>query len=202
MSKFRFAVMASAAIGLGFVWSAAMAQTTGISGTPHDFSGRGWGSTEVCVFCHAPHNTATSVAGAPLWNHGVTTQTFTMYSSSTLKATMSSAPAGVSKLCLSCHDGVTAVDSFGTRTGATTITGSANIGTNLGNDHPIGFAYDAALIALNPGLKTPPTTMPRFGTANDTLECATCHNVHSNSLGNFLRVTNNASGMCIQCHNK
>ena len=166
MSKFRFAVMASAALGLGFVCSSAIAA---ISGTDHDFSSRGWGSTEICVFCHAPHNTNTSVAGAPLWNHAVTGATFTMYSSSSLKATMPGQPAGVSKLCLSCHDGVTALDSFGTRTPtAGPITGIANIGTNLGNDHPIGFAYNAALVALNPGLKSPPGTLPRYGSVNDT----------------------------------
>jgi predicted CXXCH cytochrome family protein len=191
--------MVSAVLGFVFAWSSAMAQ---ISGTPHDFSGRGWGSAEICVFCHAPHNTSTTVAGAPLWNHAVTAQTFTMYSSSTLNATMPAQPAGVSKLCLSCHDGLTAIDSFGTRTGTNFVTGSAALGTNLGNDHPIGFSYNAALIGLDPGLKTPPTTLPRYGASNDTLECATCHNVHSNTLGNFLRSTNAASAMCLQCHNK
>jgi len=198
MSRVRFAVMVSAVLGFVFAWSSAMAQ---ISGTDHDFSGRGWGSNEICVFCHAPHNTNTTVAGAPLWNHAVTTQTFTLYSSPTLNATMSQ-PAGVSKLCLSCHDGLTAVDSFGTRTGTTFVTGQANIGTNLGNDHPIGFAYNAALIALDPGLKTPPTTLPRYGASADTLECATCHNVHSNTQGKFLRASNAASAMCLSCHSK
>ncbi|MGB3426903.1 MAG: hypothetical protein WBA53_01900, partial [Burkholderiaceae bacterium] len=175
MSRVRFAVMVSAVLGFVFAWSSAMAQ---IAGTDHDFSTRGWGSTEVCIFCHAPHNTSTAVAGAPLWNHAVTAQTFTMYSSTTLNATMPSQPAGVSKLCLSCHDGLTAIDSFGARTGSVLMTGVANVGTNLGNDHPIGFSYNAALIALDPGLKTPPTTLPRYGATNDTLECATCHNVH------------------------
>ena len=199
MSKIRSAAMASALLGLTLAASPAIAQ---ITGTPHDFSGRGWGSSEICVFCHAPHNTNTTVSGAPLWNHAVTTQTFTMYSSSTLNATMAAQPAGVSKLCLSCHDGVTAIDSFGTRVGTQTMSGSENIGTNLGNDHPIGFAYNAALVGLDPGLKSPPAGLPRYGASNDTLECATCHNVHNNALGGFLRATNAASALCLQCHNK
>lgn len=198
MSRIRFAVMVSTVLGFVFAWSSAMAQ---ITGTDHDFSGRGWGTNEICVFCHAPHNTSTTVAGAPLWNHAVTTQTFTMYSSSTLNATGQTVD-GVSKLCLSCHDGLTAIDSYGTRSGTNMVTGSAAIGTNLGNDHPIGFAYNAALVGLDSGLKTPPTTLPRYGAGNEKLECATCHNVHSNTLGGFLRASNAASALCLQCHNK
>ena len=200
MRRIKLAVLVSAVLGFVFAWSSSMAQS--ISGTPHDFSGRGWGSTELCIFCHAPHNTNSTVAAAPLWNHAVTAQTFTMYASPTLQATMPSQPAGVSKLCLSCHDGITAIDLFGTRTGSITISGGENLGTNLSNDHPIGFPYNAALVGLDSGLKTPPATLPRFGAAADTLECATCHNVHNNQLGGFLRSTNAASALCLQCHNK
>ena len=51
-----------------------------ISGTKHDLSAKGWGSTELCVFCHVPHNANKTVTEAPLWNHQSTTATYTLYS--------------------------------------------------------------------------------------------------------------------------
>jgi predicted CXXCH cytochrome family protein len=177
-----------------------------ITGTDHDFSSRGWGSNQICIFCHTPHNAATGVS-APLWNHAVTTATYTLYDSSvssTFNATPSQ-PGGVSKLCLSCHDGTVAIDSFGTRTGTTNMTGSANLGTNLTNDHPISFAYNAALATADGGLVTPASAssvvsgIPLF---SGNLECASCHNVHSNTNGDFLRASNAASALCLRCHIK
>jgi predicted CXXCH cytochrome family protein len=194
--RFGFRHLLIAAVS--FLATQAMA---GISGTPHDFSGRGWGSAELCIFCHAPHN---ANGGTPLWNHKATTATYTMYASPTLNAT-GQAIAGVSKLCLSCHDGTVAIDSYGTRTGTTNITGDALLGTDLSNDHPIGFTYDAALATADGGLVTPASAslvvanVPLYAAK---IECASCHNVHDNALGGFLRVSNAASALCLKCHNK
>lgn len=204
MSKTRFAVMTAAVLGFVFAWSTAMAAP--IAGTPHDFSGRGWGSTQVCIFCHTPHNAAATPL-APLWNHASTAATYTLYTSaisSTLNATTSQ-PTGVSKACLSCHDGTVAADSYGTRTGTNFVTGGALIGTNLSNDHPIGFLYNAALATADGGLVTPASAslvvagIPLFGAS---LECASCHNVHDNANGDFLRFSNAGSALCMKCHNK
>lgn len=205
MSKTRFAVMVAAVLGFVFAWSTAMAQS--IVGTQHDFKSRGWGTNEICVFCHAPHNASTAPL-APLWNHTSTTvATYTMYANtfSSLNATMGQ-PGGVSKACLSCHDGTVAIDSYGTRTPtAGSITGGALLGTNLSNDHPIGFTYDAALATADGALVTPASAsqvvagVPLF-TAK--VECASCHNVHNNANGNFLRSTNAASALCLKCHVK
>ncbi|AJE02472.1 cytochrome c3 family protein [Geobacter pickeringii] len=74
---------------------------------------RHWYSSEVdqvCVFCHTPHNAKPSV---PLWNKVNPTQTFRMYTSSpTLSPTAKAvtAPGPESLLCLSCHDGRTAIN--------------------------------------------------------------------------------------------
>jgi predicted CXXCH cytochrome family protein len=176
-----------------------------ISGTPHDLSGRGWGSNQICIFCHTPHNASTTLA-APLWNHGVTVATYTIYASSSLNATVGQ-PGPVSKACLSCHDGTVAIDTYGTRTGTNTMTGSAMVGTDLSNDHPVGFTYDAALATADNGLATPTSaayvdaahTVPLY-TAK--LECGSCHNVHDNALGSFLRKSNASSGLCLTCHTK
>ena len=197
ISKSVWSLLAVAAATL-----AGQAAMAAITGTPHDLSGRGWGSTEVCVFCHTPHNAQTT---SPLWNHAQTAATFTLYSSSTLNATMAQ-PGGVSKLCLSCHDGTVALDSYGVRTGTNFIgTGSTRIGTDLSNDHPIGFTYDAALATADGGLATPASAsqvvagIPLY---SSKLECASCHDVHNNTLGDFLRTSNTGSALCLKCHNK
>jgi len=70
--------------------------------------------TEVCVFCHTPHNASTDAANGinhTLWNRTASAagNNFTMYSSNTMSATVSSKPTGVSMMCMSCHDGVTSV---------------------------------------------------------------------------------------------
>lgn len=178
-----------------------------ITGTDHDLKGSGWGSTQICIYCHTPHNAKTGADNvAPLWNHGVTAATFTLYSSSTLNA-VPGQPAGVSKACLSCHDGTVAIDTFGSQTGTHNMTGGANLGNNLSNDHPISFTYNAALATADGGLKTPADaswvdaahTVPLF---SSNMECASCHNVHDDTNGDFLRISNAASALCLKCHNK
>jgi len=182
-----------------------------ISGSDHDFSGQGWSGGKICGVCHTPHNADTSVAGAPLWNHEVTTATYTLYSSPTLDATVSQPEHYASKLCLSCHDGTVALDSFGGNMGSTFIDGDHNVGTDLSGMHPIGIVYDATLATTDGGLFNPLTTTTALGDSiNDdqlfgagNLECASCHDVH-NSNGNegLLRVNNDASALCLTCHDK
>ena len=188
-----------------------------ITGSAHDFSGSAWSGGQICIACHAPHNTDTTVTGAPLWNHAVSAATYTLYSTPTFDgASTITQPGGTSKLCLSCHDGTVAVNSFGGTTGTTMITGTKNLGTNLSNDHPIGFTYDAALVtadgALNPtttavtigsGTKTKSTTIAGMLFAGK-MECATCHDVHNTFTAGskLVKVTTTASAICLTCHAK
>ena len=175
-----------------------------LAGSDHDFTGAGWGDGNICKVCHTPHNANTTVPNSPLWNHAVTTATFTPYSSSTLNASVGQ-PTGVSKLCLSCHDGTVAVDSFGGRMG-THIEGG--IGTDLRDHHPVSFAYDSAL-AVADGALFDPTIQPTIlgGTiASDLLvagrlECSSCHDVH-NRYGNseLLKISESGSALCLTCH--
>jgi hypothetical protein len=97
----------------------------GISGSQHDFSGSGWGTTDICVFCHTPHNAKTPQL-APLWNHQSTMATYILYSSPTMDQTPVQPREG-SKVCLSCHDGTIAVDSYGAQTGSHLMTEAAAI---------------------------------------------------------------------------
>ncbi len=182
----------------------------GISGSDHDFSTESWNNTNnICEVCHTPHN-AVAVAGAPLWNHQTTTTNFTLYTSGTMDATTGQ-PAASSKLCLSCHDGTVAVDNFGGKTNGTEfVNGSKLIGTDLSNDHPISFTYDAALATSDGGLYDPSTATTSLGgtIAQDLLisnqvQCASCHDVHDAAGNNhLLRINNSASALCLTCHDK
>lgn len=121
---------------------------------------------EPCAFCHTPHGAS---ASAQLWNRGAAaTASFTLYTSATLN-TAAVQPGANSVLCLSCHDGATALDliinkpgsggynasgvSAGyTWTGASgtnqmLATSIANLGTSLANDHPIGVPYCGGVTA-------------------------------------------------------
>lgn len=181
----------------------------GLSGSAHDFSGAEWSGGRLCLPCHTTHGADLSVVTAPLWNHEVTTATYTVYSSDTLNAQVGQ-PSGVSKLCLSCHDGTVAVDSFSGNTGQTMMTGSANIGTNLANSHPISFTYDTALATADGKLHDPAIQTTSLGgtIAEDLLfgskmECASCHDVHNGgSAGGqgLLRITTDGSELCLTCH--
>jgi predicted CXXCH cytochrome family protein len=171
------------------------------------------------VACHAPHNTAV-LAEAPLWNHALNASaTYTVYTSSTLNAATGQ-PGAVSKLCLSCHDGALAVNSFGGTTGTTFLKGTLNLGKDLSNDHPIGFTYDATLVTNDGALHavTSPLTIglggskTRGGTISSNMlyagkvECASCHDVHNTftdpTSGYLLKVSMQGSALCTTCHDK
>ena len=182
-----------------------------LAGSAHDFTAKGWSGGTLCGVCHTPHHGISTVPNAPLWNHKVTTANYTLYSSPTLKATLSQPTHYGSKLCLSCHDGTVALDSFGSNTGTTFIDASNSVGTNLQGTHPIGLVYDAGLASADPKLYNPGMKVTAlggtithdmlFGTGN--LECASCHDVHNTqNNASLLRITKNGSAICLTCHNK
>lgn len=202
-------------LGAGAVYAA-------VAGTPHDLSAGtaiNNADTEVdgqtCIFCHTPHSANT--AGGPLWNRTVSSApaTYTLYSSSTMNSTPSDPPGGVSLACLSCHDGQASVGALlnvngAAKTVAVTVLGTAKaiytsgamsggvpfIGQDLSNDHPVGIDYAAAL--AGGGFKAVAAiTLPLYSGA---VECGTCHNPHDDSNGNFLRMANNGSALCNDCH--
>lgn len=182
-----------------------------IVGSSHDFSDDTWNTTgQICIVCHTTHNADVSVNDAPLWNHETTSSSFTTYTSSTLDAT-SGQPDASSKLCLSCHDGTVAVDNFnGKMDGTSFLIGASNVGTDLNDDHPVSITYDAALASADGGLYDPTSTNSGLGgTISDDMligsqvQCASCHDVHNGSgIEKLLRKTNNASQLCLTCHDK
>jgi predicted CXXCH cytochrome family protein len=185
-----------------------------ITGSAHDFTASGWAGGEICLPCHTPHNAKTGADNlVPLWNHDVTASVFTVYTSptGTLDAGALGQPAGVSKACLSCHDGTIALDAYGTNTPIPTmIAGTANLGTDLSNDHPISFTYNTALATADGELFDPAADPSGLGGTiqndllfADQMECGSCHDVHNTAaIDPLLRKSNAASALCLTCHDK
>ncbi len=181
-----------------------------IEGTAHDFTAS---EGEICVPCHTPHNALNDLQSSPLWTHATTEATFDTYSSPTMDLIVN-VPTGVSKLCLSCHDGTVAIDSYGGTTGSDIITGGGLIGTNLGNDHPVGIDWNEGgngghtlMGPLSCGkchnVHSGPSTreLVFFNGNAGRIECATCHDVHDEKgIPRLLRVSMVGSELCLICH--
>lgn len=185
----------------------------GIKGSAHDFSGLD-DSQQICIFCHTAHNANTQVTDAPLWNHTVTSKVYRVYSSPTMDATVGQ-PSGASRLCLSCHDGTVAVDSYGGRSGVIKMGGPIAIGADdLANDHPVSFTFDAALATKDHGLFDPSSHPSGLGSTiskdmliGSRVECSSCHDVHNGPAAaavndSLLMITQVQSQLCLTCHNK
>lgn len=229
-------LVATVALTLG----ATAAFAGSIKGTKHDLSAYTThgavtsNSTQICVFCHTPHN---AVVNSLLWNRSLPSKTYGVYTSSTNAAvravlrTASIGPANNSILCLSCHDSTLAnlANNMGPSRGTTTdgavlsMTDPNNTWTTVGavaadaqsltNDHPVGFDYAAAYAANTAGLydqnvaatnmaSTASSIFFSVGAKPYTMECASCHQVHDNVNGKFLRMTNAQSKLCLACHIK
>lgn len=191
---------------IAIMWVAAVREgwAAGVADTKHNLATGGTGATsEICIFCHAPHN---ATPATPLWNRTLPTLVYTPYSSSTMQAAPGQ-PTHASKLCLSCHDGTIGLGQtlnppMPAGTGGT-ITGRANLTTDLSDDHPVSFAYTSALAAqdtelVDPSLLTGSVRLDRYG----ELQCTTCHDPHYTPYPKFLVKDNTYSGLCTTCHRK
>lgn len=203
-----------------FVWSS-------VIDTPHDLA------PEPCAMCHTPHH---ATGQYPLWNRLQEAQSYTVYDSPTFDmGPAANPPQAPSSLCLVCHNGV--LSGLVNYPGPCSVTdpiydleisGCADLGTDLSNDHPISFTYEGGAggpdvdgnnfpAATNmPGSLTrmgipgsiSSTMYPLYGSGYDQFECATCHSVHNTATypgqGDyqvyFLRNDNTGSTLCLDCH--
>ena len=179
--------------------------------------------TEICIFCHTPHQSIKN-NNIPLWNHSLSTEaSYGVYTSPTFDGSSSiqdlggtdATTAAVSNLCLSCHDGTIAINALnnpsnalgsnptmtGTGAGGVMPAGTSNLGNDLTDDHPVNFAYDAALYAADSSLNDP-ATLTGVRLFNNYVQCASCHDPHESVNPTFLRVDNTGSALCLKCHNK
>ena len=182
-------------VGLAEVYAAALpaGRVSDVRNTRHNLGAisssgptrtvQGNDEEEICVFCHTPHG-ANVTTPSPLWNRSLSTATYNTYNSGSLDATLEGValdqPGGISKLCLSCHDGTIAIGSVNNRSGSggfassdITMSGvqgdgtmpagdygentgfTRRLGTDLTNDHPISFTYDTALANKDGELRDP-----------------------------------------------
>jgi hypothetical protein len=105
---------------------------------------------------------------------------------------------------------ITWTDASGTKlTGEALTGGNAAIGTNLVDDHPVGFTNPGNVTDV--GLVGDVGTFDpdhHFGGGNTPtqVECASCHNPHLHSTATdqepFLRTTMQDSALCAVCHDK
>ncbi len=200
-------------------------------GSPHNFALETWNPRkEVCRVCHVPHDhgrASQRYLNGLLWNHAVSSATYTMYDSSwspTLDGVQSAQPDGVAKLCLGCHDGTVGIDTFDKYAGGTwsmddenpnfVIPGFADGGNrDLRGTHPVSITYDTV---AEPNLNAVTDTIGTSGTIADVLDngkvqCSSCHDVHDQESipgTHLLRVAQtvaqggSASGLCLTCHIK
>lgn len=198
-------VLMSAAVAL--LASSASAQ---ITGSAHDFSSMAWSGGEICLPCHTPHF---AMAGLPrLWNHTMSSATYTMHEGPGDQDDFDYR----SRMCLSCHDGTVALDSFGGMNGTSYMPASANLGTDFTNDHPVGsdaqYPPDPQPSWWSGSMKDPSQIPSAIrlrewvddaGVSHNVVSCTSCHNVHNR--GNYdhmLVMSNSASALCLGCHIK
>ncbi|MBM4146676.1 MAG: hypothetical protein FJ240_10480 [Nitrospira sp.] len=186
--------------------------SAGIRDTKHNLSVSGPGDvravseTQICIFCHTPHN---SSPAKPLWNHEITAVvTYINYWSDTLQSYASEAEAppidGFSRLCLSCHDGTVAIGSVISRweeilmvtvpgvidTSGKLVGGPGYLGTDLSGGHPISIPFDETLAnkrnTADPPLTrlnwpiTDPDIKRQLTKSGYRVQCTSCHNPHTN----------------------
>jgi len=153
---------------VGIVSAATVVSAATIVNSKHDLSNGSTNSlyntgstTQICVFCHAPHNANLSL---PLWNRTNPTSTFILYQGQNMANQSFSnnfTADSTSLFCMSCHDGVTSISAVHNAgviesnaatasakvhtakvgafyNGAIGNTGG-NLGTDLSKTHPINF---------------------------------------------------------------
>lgn len=130
---------------------------------------------QVCIFCHTPHS-ANSSGQTPLWNRNFSSTVFQRYTGSTAfrikglavaqygptgqpNYVIGAQPNGSSKLCLSCHDGVSRLGAVysGPEIPMTTdvISGLASFNPALPANklryghHPVSFVYATGFSYVN-----------------------------------------------------
>lgn len=209
--KIGIVIGVTGALAIGLAGSA-FAQSSMLDGK-HDLGGDIYTSEgleasangQICIYCHTPHNADANGVGALWARDDSTLATFAVYTSGSIQNNTGGTDAiGVETLaCLSCHDGTIALDeALGGTTDMGDLTGgSTAVITDLQKQHPVGLTITGADDGIVTMVDGALGGLPLFASTNDQMECATCHDVHSDSSnGYFLRVSNTNSGLCTTCH--
>jgi hypothetical protein len=228
MRSGRSALLAALLIAacLPAIVSTLQANPGNVASTVHNLSVSGpgqvraLGETEICKFCHIPHN---PVVPVPLWGHVLSRAQYQVPQVSTMSGarTPVGQPDGSSRLCLSCHDGTVALGEIAgeprsvAMLGATRLTAGHRgfIGTDLSGSHPISFtvpdgdvgtvdgASDMGLRPLSVIQADPEIALDDQG----KMQCTTCHDPHSDLYYQPGRVPRfwvkpTVGEVCLTCH--
>ena len=178
-------------LGLGMVANLCLSLSVYAGGAGHNF---GTGPQQ-CAPCHmVTDNGTTDPDIGAIHGSDRPAGAYTMYRTQEGNQGVLDA---ASRLCLSCHDGVNAAQKHAPR-------GGANLGTNLGNDHPVGVSYPPRGRDGMPLRRY--KARPGNGLAlvkvnsTDVVGCTTCHDPHGGRHKAMLRVDLHGSKLCFQCH--
>lgn len=183
--------------------------------------------TQICIFCHTPHGARpqTTLWSRPdptnMGSFPIRTGLFidddpdivnvTRYSES--YSASSDYPNGTSKLCLSCHDGVTAMGILanGNEIDMTlsTLSGRSSA-IDLSFSHPISFVYNDTVVGYletqSPGSYIFPGANSAYLETRDGktwVQCTTCHQPHQDTMATnglpFWRAADYDT-VCLACH--
>jgi len=205
----------SAGLALSLLAVPASTQRLSVTESVHDLSPGGPGTVKAasgfaCLFCHAPHNVLADQKA--LWNHELSTQVYTPYTSTTYQQTGEQPLSGnPSKLCLSCHDGTVAPGltvSEGLIPTSGAMSAQSNLQTDLRSSHPFSFAaplVDSGELRASLFSAPPQTADPSVRLVQGRVECTTCHDPHTPNLDpvaqKFLVRDNSNGQLCLACHN-
>ena len=161
-----------------------------------------------CSYCHAPH----SGLNRGLWNQKLTTQAYTVYTSTTeVNKGMQPTLGSDSNKCLSCHDGTVAVGET-VAYGQVTMSGHMNswdvFASNMQSSHPFSLTTKLKdkvdLVASLVASGTTGDTTGAVRLINGDVECTSCHNPHVQAKDqvslNFLAKDSSSGQMCLACH--
>lgn len=172
---------------------------------------------ELCIYCHTPNGSQNGFSTQPLWNKTVTLKTFTIYSMSNVESDSTSGSSFMA--CLSCHDGINAINVLTNTSTGGSASPSGSIPSGIGlslsgkgeelskaKNHPISVTYNSGTA----GLKMTGTPLVGWAGAktidsllrNNKVECGSCHDPHESTNGTFLRVSNGWGELCRGCHAK
>ncbi len=201
-------------------------QQESVVSTLHNLSASGPGEiravseTEVCKFCHIPHN---AEVPTPLWSRPLSSAQYATPELGRGSGTgeMAPQPDGSSRLCLSCHDGTIALGEVAGEPGPIAMAGADRIvpgrpgyiGTDLSGSHPISFPVGVAEAAASPGdadmgihsLEAILGDGEVRLDAEGKMQCTTCHDVHSDRYFVPGRVPHfwvkrSVEEVCLTCH--
>jgi hypothetical protein len=219
----RFVLVMMAVLLVASAAYAGQVPKSDIQGSAHDFKADYKGASySMCNYCHIAHKfgSAPTGPGYLLWNHTLsTTASYGVYTSDSMQVTPDDlgGQMTVSNLCLSCHDGTVAVNSWYESpsylyTGPVTdMMPDAMTVRDLTKQHPVNFTYPDATTASNIGILVAADTKSIDGSGTIPLfagkmQCATCHDPHAGKAPIFERPFPQTAAVvatgtfCVYCH--